>query len=31
MAHGRDAADVAIYTTFGPSELMSFRVFVEQA
>jgi transglutaminase-like putative cysteine protease len=29
MAHGRDAADVAIYTTFGPSELMSFRVFVE--
>jgi len=30
MAQGRDAADVAIYTTFGPSELRSFRVFVEQ-
>lgn len=30
MAHGRDAADVAIYTTFGPSELRSFRVFVER-
>jgi transglutaminase-like putative cysteine protease len=30
MARGRDAADVAIYTTFGPSELNSFRVFVEQ-
>jgi transglutaminase-like putative cysteine protease len=29
MAYGRDAADVAIYTTFGPSELTSFRVFVE--
>jgi transglutaminase-like putative cysteine protease len=27
MACGRDAADVAIYTTFGPSELVSFRVF----
>ncbi|MDB4975134.1 MAG: transglutaminase [Myxococcaceae bacterium] len=27
MARGRDAADVAIYTTFGPSELVSFRVF----
>jgi len=27
MAHGRDAADVPIYTTFGPSELVGFRVF----
>ena len=30
MACGRDAADVAIYTTFGPSELVSFRVFVNE-
>jgi transglutaminase-like putative cysteine protease len=29
MAYGRDAADVAIYTTFGPSELVSFRVFAD--
>jgi transglutaminase-like putative cysteine protease len=27
MAAGRDAADVPIYTTFGPSELVGFRVF----
>lgn len=27
MAYGRDAADVAIYTTFGRSELLAFRVF----
>jgi transglutaminase-like putative cysteine protease len=27
MARGRDAADVALYTTFGPSELTYFRVF----
>ena len=26
MARGRDAADVALYTTFGPSELVAFRV-----
>jgi transglutaminase-like putative cysteine protease len=30
MARGRDAADVALYTTFGPSELMSFRVFTSE-
>jgi transglutaminase-like putative cysteine protease len=29
IARGRDAADVAIYTTFGPSELVAFRVFAE--
>jgi len=27
MAYGRDAADVAIYTTFGPSTLERFHVF----
>jgi transglutaminase-like putative cysteine protease len=27
MAYGRDAADVALYTTFGPSELVAFRVY----
>jgi transglutaminase-like putative cysteine protease len=27
MACGRDAADVPIYTTFGPSELVGFHVF----
>jgi len=27
MAAARDAADVPIYTTFGPSELIGFRVF----
>jgi transglutaminase-like putative cysteine protease len=31
MASGRDATDVAIYTTFGPSELVSFRVFADPA
>jgi transglutaminase-like putative cysteine protease len=30
MACGRDAADVAIYTTFGPSELVSFRVYARE-
>jgi|SRR5450432_924904 len=30
MARGRDAADVALTTTFGPSTLMGFRVFTEQ-
>jgi transglutaminase-like putative cysteine protease len=29
MAAGRDAADVPIYTTFGPSELVGFRVFAD--
>jgi transglutaminase-like putative cysteine protease len=29
MATGRDAADVPIYTTFGPSELVGFRVFAD--
>jgi len=31
MATGRDAADVPIYTTFGPSELLAFRVFAEES
>ena len=30
IAHGRDAADVAITTTFGPSTLVGFRVFTEE-
>jgi transglutaminase-like putative cysteine protease len=30
MAYGRDAADVAIYTTFGPSNLERFHVFAFQ-
>lgn len=30
IARGRDAADVAISTTFGPSELESFAVITEQ-
>jgi transglutaminase-like putative cysteine protease len=30
IAHGRDAADVAIATTFGPSTLVSFKVFAEE-
>jgi transglutaminase-like putative cysteine protease len=30
LAHGRDAADVAIYTTFGPSSLERFHVFAFQ-
>jgi transglutaminase-like putative cysteine protease len=29
LAHGRDAADVAISTTFGPNTLKSFRVWTE--
>jgi transglutaminase-like putative cysteine protease len=29
MAVGRDAADVALYTTFGPSELSAFRVYAD--
>jgi transglutaminase-like putative cysteine protease len=31
MARGRDAADVALYTTYGPSELVSFRVFCAES
>jgi transglutaminase-like putative cysteine protease len=30
MARGRDAADVAITTTFGPSELVKFHVFTDE-
>lgn len=30
MAHGRDAADVAIATTFGPNTLQSFRVWTDE-
>lgn len=30
IARGRDAADVAISTTFGPNTLQSFRVWAEQ-
>jgi transglutaminase-like putative cysteine protease len=30
MARGRDAADVAITTTFGPSQLVSFRVHTDE-
>jgi transglutaminase-like putative cysteine protease len=29
MARGRDAADVAIYTTFGPSRLVEFKVHTD--
>lgn len=31
MARGRDAADVAIATTFGPNTLESFRVWTDEA
>ena len=31
LARGRDAADVAISTTFGPNSLDSFRVWTEEA
>lgn len=31
MARGRDAADVAIATTFGPNTLESFRVWADEA
>jgi len=31
MARGRDAADVAISNTFGPNELVSFRVWTDPA
>jgi transglutaminase-like putative cysteine protease len=30
MARGRDATDVAIATTFGPSALLSFRVYTDE-
>ena len=30
MARGRDAADVAITTTFGPNQLVGFRVITEE-
>jgi transglutaminase-like putative cysteine protease len=30
MAIGRDAADVALTTTFGPSKLVGFRVFTDE-
>ena len=30
IARGRDAADVAIATTFGPNELVSFRVWTDE-
>jgi transglutaminase-like putative cysteine protease len=30
IARGRDAADVAIATTFGPSELVGFRVWTDE-
>jgi transglutaminase-like putative cysteine protease len=30
IAQGRDAADVAITTTFGPSTLVAFRVFTDE-
>jgi transglutaminase-like putative cysteine protease len=30
MARGRDAADVAISTTFGPNTLESFRVWTDE-
>ena len=29
MARGRDAADVAFATTFGPNTLQSFRVWTD--
>ena len=30
IARGRDAADVAITTTFGPNTLQSFRVWTDE-
>jgi len=30
IARGRDAADVAITTTFGPNTLNSFRVWMDE-
>jgi transglutaminase-like putative cysteine protease len=31
IARGRDAADVAIVTTFGPNTLLSFKVWTDEA
>ncbi len=30
MATGRDAADVGLSTSFGPSELVGFEVFTDE-
>jgi len=30
IARGRDAADVAIITTFGPNTLETFRIFTDE-
>ena len=30
MARGRDAADVAFVTTFGPNTLMGFKVYADE-
>ena len=30
MARGRDAADVAITTTFGPSKLVAFKIHTDE-
>jgi hypothetical protein len=30
IARGRDAADVSISNTFGPSTLVSFKVFTDE-
>ena len=30
IARGRDAADVAISSTFGPSSLVSFKVYTDE-
>jgi len=30
MARGRDAADVALTTTFGPNQLQSFNIWTEE-
>jgi hypothetical protein len=31
IAHGRDAADVAISNTFGPNTLKGFKVWTEES
>jgi len=31
IARGRDAADVAISSTFGPNTLVSFKVWTDEA
>jgi hypothetical protein len=30
MAHGRDAADVALSTSFGPARLAKFKIIIEE-